>query len=80
MPFNFSQSGTEDIKNFAPVSLDEAEQIIDYLKAKPLILSLNYLKGLNSQRFLDLMCGACYALNKKICVLEKGTYLFIDAI
>ena len=79
MPQNPSLKGTEDIKNFAPVSLDEAEQIIDYLKAKPLILSLNYLKGLNAQRFLDLTCGACYALNKKICVLEKNTYLIIDA-
>ena len=65
MPYNFSQSGTEDIKNFAPVSLDEAEQIIDYLKAKPLILShkkahYKWFSFLKSNTILMQMKNSCY--------------------
>ncbi len=68
----------ENIKTFYPRSLKEVEEIIKYLKTNPLILSLTKLKNNDKQRALDLVCGACYALNKSICVLDKNNYLFID--
>ena len=71
-------NGAEQIKNFMPNSLDDAPLVIDYLREKSLILNLANLNEKYKQRFLDLMCGATYALNRKICYLDKDTYIFVE--
>ncbi len=72
----FNDSGTNDIKVFTPLSLNEVEEIITYLKFYPLILNLSRIKENKRQRILDLMTGAMCALDKNICVLDKENYLF----
>ncbi len=68
----------ENVKAFYPRSLNEVEEIINYLKTNPLILSLVNLKNTDKQRALDLVCGACYSLNKNVCKLDKNNFLFIE--
>lgn len=74
--FLYNDLGTKDIKAFAPSSLSEVEEIINYLKFNPLILNLSKLKDKNRQRLLDLITGAMCALDKNVCVLDKENYLF----
>ncbi len=70
--------GTKDIKSFAPNSLSESEEIINFLKFNPLILNTSKLKASQKQRFLDLMTGAICALDKHVCVLDNNNYLFLS--
>ena len=69
--------GTKDVKVFCPTQLNEAEEIIQYLKFNPLILNLSKIKGNKKQRFLDLLTGAVCALDKNVCVLNSDNYLFL---
>ena len=69
--------GTKDIKTFCPARLNEAEEIIKYLKNNPIILNTEKLKGNKKQRFLDLLTGAVCALDKNICLLDNELYLFL---
>lgn len=72
----FNDLGTKDIKVFTPLTLNEVEEIISYLKYYPLILNLTRIKENKKQRLLDLMTGAICALDKNVCVLDKENYLF----
>ncbi len=73
----FNSLGTKDIRVFTPLSLNEVEEIISYLKFSPLILNTSKIKENKKQRLLDLMTGAICALDKNICVLDKDNYLFM---
>ena len=70
--------GTKEIKSFAPHSLNEIEEVIDFLKYSPIILNTSKLKADKQQRFLDLVSGAVIVLDKRICILDKDNYLFVD--
>ena len=72
----FNDLGTKDIKVFTPLTLNEVEEIISYLRFYPLILNLSRIKENKKQRLLDLMTGAICALDKNVCVLDKDNYLF----
>ena len=72
-----SLKGTKDIRVFTPLSLNEIEEVIEYLKYKPIILNLSKLKPDKKQRFLDLISGAIIVLDKNVCILDKDNYLFI---
>ena len=76
--FNFSVA--KEIKTFTPSSINEVEEIIEYLKISPLILNISYLKANEVQRVLDVLTGAICVLDKKVCVLDKENYLFLDKI
>ena len=78
MKVNINADSKKDIKCFNTQTLQEVEDIIDYLKRNPLILNLSSLKSSEVQTFLDLTCGACKALNKSICQINKLVYLFLD--
>lgn len=72
----FNDLGTKDIKVFTPLTLNEVEEIISYLRFYPLILNLSRMKENKKQRLLDLMTGAICALDKNVCALDKDNYLF----
>jgi FtsZ-interacting cell division protein YlmF len=73
---NFSVA--KEIKTSTPSSINEVEEIIEYLKFSPLILNITYLKANEVQRVLDVLTGAICVLDKKVCVLDKENYLFLD--
>lgn len=70
--------GTKDITPYFPTCLSDAEGILTALKQSEIIVDITNLKHRDKQRFLDLLCGASYCLNKGICTLKKDTYLIVD--
>lgn len=72
---NNQNQGTKEIKAFSPKKPSQAEEIIQYIKQHPAIITLQFCNAVNSQRILDLLCGAVCALNLKICPLDKENYL-----
>lgn len=73
----FFNKGTE-VMRFCPRKAEETEEIINYVKNAPAIVSVALCKGDNAQRVVDILCGAVYALGKKICPLDKDNYLVVD--
>lgn len=71
------EKGTE-VMRFCPKKAEETENIINHVKSAPAIVNLSLCRGDNAQRVLDVLCGAVYALNKKICPLDKDNYLIIE--
>ena len=67
--------GTKEIKTFCPCKPSQAEEIILYTKSQPAIISLSMANPVNAQRILDVLCGAVFALNLKICPLDNENYL-----
>ena len=63
---------------FCPRKAEETEEIVDYIKTAPAIVNVSECKGDGAQRVVDILCGAVYALNKKICPLDKDNYLVVD--
>ena len=61
---------------FAPVSIDEAGVIIDHLKNREaVIVNLKSMRAEVSQRMLDFLSGAIYALDGCISPIEGGLFL-----
>jgi FtsZ-interacting cell division protein YlmF len=70
--------GTKDITPYYPLLLSDAEEILAALKESEIIVDISNLKHRDKQRFLDLLCGAAYCLNKGICTLKKDAYLIVN--
>ncbi|MGN0819725.1 MAG: cell division protein SepF [Christensenellaceae bacterium] len=87
-PFNYNQStvgeqgATSKMQVYYPKSFDEVSDIIKLLAmGKPAIVNIKDLKQETSQRVLDLLSGAIYALGGGLCEIDKGLFLFsIDGI
>ncbi|MBO5850719.1 MAG: cell division protein SepF [Clostridia bacterium] len=70
--------GTKDITPYYPRSLGDVEEVLSALKQSEIIVDITHIKSRDKQRFLDLLCGACFCLNKGICTLKTNVYLIID--
>lgn len=87
-PFNYNQSPNSDqsatskMQVYYPKSFNEVSEIISLLAmGKPAIVNIKDLKPETSQRVLDLLSGAIYALGGGLCEIDKGLFLFsIDGI
>lgn len=75
---NENLQGTKDIKTVYPKTLTDVEAVIDDIKRNEILISIATLKQKDKQRFLDVLCGACYALNKGICPISKEIYLIVN--
>lgn len=73
----FFEKGTE-VTRFCPKKAEETEEIINFIRSAPAIVNLSLCRGESAQRIADILCGAVYALNKKICPLDKDNYLIIS--
>lgn len=61
---------------YHPVSYEDAQNIIDNLKAKkPVIVNMEELDVSCAQRILDFLSGAIYALNGTICKISRGIFV-----
>lgn len=61
---------------YHPVSYEDAQNIIDNLKArKPVIVNMEELEVSSAQRILDFISGAVYALNGTICKISRGIFV-----
>ncbi len=86
--FNYNQGLTNDqnqaakMQVFYPKSFDEVSEIINILSmGKPALVNVKDLRPETSQRVLDLLSGAIYALHGGLCEVDKGIYLFsIDGV
>lgn len=85
-----SQGGDEkvDMSNVAamkmivyhPASHDDAQNIIDNLRnRKPIIVNMEDLDSTNSQRLLDYISGAIYALEGSIRKISRNIFLVAPA-
>ncbi len=72
-----NNKGTKEIKNFIVNDLSNIEEILNYIKQYPSIICLNNCKQHLKQRIIDIITGAIYVLDKKICPLDKDNYLII---
>ncbi len=75
---NENLQGTKDIKTVYPKTLTDVEAVIDDIKRNEILIGIATLKQKDKQRFLDVLCGACYALNKGICPINKEIYLIVN--
>ena len=71
-----TEKGTKEIKTFAPKTASQTEEIIEYIKFAPCIVTLANSKINHSQRIIDILLGASVVLGVKICVLDDDNYLF----
>ncbi len=63
----------KDLAIFTPKSFDDVENVITMLKDnKSVIVYVSSLKAEDSQRVLDILCGACFALNGELFEIEQG--------
>ncbi len=61
---------------YHPVSYEDAQNIIDNLKAKkPVIVNMEELEVACAQRILDFLSGAIYALSGTIMKISKGIFV-----
>lgn len=72
---NLNDENSKKIPTFSPKKPSDAEAIINCVKSGPALISLKAASSTNAQRILDLLCGAVYALNAKICPLDTENYL-----
>ncbi len=67
----------EDIKEFSPSGTEDCLSIINYVRNSPAIISLNKTDKAVKQRIIDVLCGACTALNLGMCLVDKNNILII---
>ena len=72
-----NNKGTKEIKNFIVNDLSNIEEILNYIKQYPAIICLNNCKQHLKQRIIDIITGAIYVFDKKVCPLDKDNYLII---
>ncbi len=75
---NGGLQGAKDIETVYPKTLTDLQDVITQIKTSEILVGISLLKQKDKQRFLDILCGACYALNKGICPLNKEIYLIVD--
>ena len=76
-PEAFDTPNNSNISTFKPTSFEDVAEIIDMLlEGKPAIVNLTEVKESTSQRVVDLLSGAIYAINGNLCELQKDVYIF----
>lgn len=76
MSSNVGGYGTKNVEFVYPSSFDEVQIVINYLKeGESVVLNLNNMNEVDSQRLLDCTSGAICALNGMIQRVENNIFL-----
>lgn len=67
----------QDVKEFFPSGTEDCLSIINYIRANPAVINLNQADKTVKQRIIDVLCGACTALNLGMCIIDKNNILII---
>ena len=69
--------GIKSVYVFYPLNFDDVQYSIDALvDGTPLIVSFSKVDEKNTQRFLDFLSGAIYAVQGKVLQLNQRDFLF----
>lgn len=76
MSSNVGGYGTKNVEFLYPTRFDDVQIVINYLKeGESVVLNLNNMNELDSQRLLDCTSGAIYALNGNIRHVDNNIFL-----
>lgn len=76
MSSNVGGYGTKNVQFMYPNRFEDVQTIINYLKeGESIVLNLNNMNEIDSQRLLDCASGAIYALNGNIRRVENNIFL-----
>lgn len=76
MSSNVGGYGTKNVQFMYPSRFEDVQTIINYLKeGESIVLNLNNMNEIDSQRLLDCASGAIYALNGNIRRVENNIFL-----
>ena len=79
-PISMPNSTQQKMIVYYPVSYDDAQSIIDNLKArKPVIVNMEDLEVATAQRILDFLSGASYGLNGTIRKISRNIFVVAPA-
>ncbi len=67
----------QDVKEFFPSGTEDCLSIINYMKNSPAVISLNQADKAVKQRIIDVLCGACVALDLGMCMIDKNNILIV---
>lgn len=76
MSSNVGGYGTKNVEFLYPTRFDDVQFLINYLKeGESVVLNLNNMNEIDSQRLLDCASGAIYALNGNIRRVDSNIFL-----
>ncbi len=76
MSSNVGGYGTKNVEFLYPTRFDDVSIVINYLKeGESVVLNLNNMNEIDSQRLLDCTSGAIYALNGNIRHVDNNIFL-----
>lgn len=76
MGSNVGGYGTKNVEFLYPNKFDDVQIVINYLKeGESVVLNLNNMNEIDSQRLLDCTSGAIYALNGNIRHVDNNIFL-----
>lgn len=76
MSSNVGGYGTKNVEFLYPTRFDDVQFLINYLKeGESVVLNLNNMNEVDSQRLLDCASGAIYALNGNIRRVDNNIFL-----
>lgn len=76
MGANVGGYGTKNVEFLYPTRFDDVQFLINYLKeGESVVLNLNNMNEIDSQRLLDCASGAIYALNGNIRRVDSNIFL-----
>ena len=76
MSSNVGGYGTKNVEFLYPTRFDDVQFLINYLKeGESVVLNLNNMNDIDSQRLLDCASGAIYALNGNIRRVDNNIFL-----
>lgn len=76
MSSNVGGYGTKNVEFLYPTRFDDVQFLINYLKeGESVVLNLNSMNEIDSQRLLDCASGAIYALNGNIRRVDNNIFL-----
>lgn len=76
MSSNVGGYGTKNVEFLYPTRFDDVQYVINYLKeGESVVLNLNSMNPDDSQRLLDCISGAIYALNGNIRHVDNNIFL-----
>ena len=76
MSSNVGGYGTKNVEFLYPTRFDDVQFLINYLKeGESVVLNLNNMNEIDSQRLLDCASGAIYALNGNIRRVDNNIFL-----